>query len=62
MSVLKYFKNTPRSPSQREAGPKCNFFPLNLQRDLWKKGGPVAPQRATGGACRPPAGDRGIPP
>ena len=26
MSVLKYFKNIPRSPSHRATGPKCNFF------------------------------------
>ena len=62
MSVSKYFKNTPRSPSQRATGPKCNFFSLNLQRGPWKKRGlsplpqpatgglsPVAPPRATNG-------------
>ena len=60
MSVLKYFKNIPRSPSHRATGPKCNFFSSNLQRSPWrkKKGGPVAPQRATG-ACRPPLGRQG---
>ena len=26
MSVLKNFKNIPRSPSHRATGPKCNFF------------------------------------
>ena len=26
MSVLKYFKNIPRSPSHRATGPMCNFF------------------------------------
>ena len=52
MSVLKYFKNIPRSPPQRATGPKCNFFSLNLQRGPWKKGGPVAP----------PTGDRGLSP
>jgi len=26
MSVFKYFKNIPRSPSHRATGPKCNFF------------------------------------
>ena len=50
MSVLKYFKNTPRSPPQRATDPKCNFFSLNLQRDPWKKkGGLSPPQRATNG-------------
>ena len=34
------------------------YFFSNLQRSPWRKkrGGPVAPQRATGGACRPPLG------
>ena len=53
MSVLKYFKNTPRSPPHRATGLKCNFFSSNSQWGPWKKKGPVAPQRATG-ACRPP--------
>ena len=26
MSVFKYFKNIPRSPSHRATGPICNFF------------------------------------
>ena len=26
MSVLKNIKNSPRSPSHRATGPKCNFF------------------------------------
>ena len=54
MSVFKYFKNIPRSPSHRATGPKCNFFSSNLQRSPWRKkrGGPVAP----------PTGDRGLSP
>ena len=52
MSILKYFKNTPRSPSQKATGPKCNFFSLILQRGPWKKGG-LSP---------PPTGDRGLSP
>ena len=55
MSVLKYFKNTPRSPPHRATGPKCNFFSSNLQRGLWKKKALSPPQRATG-ACRPLGG------
>src|SRR6185503_16128204 len=57
MSVLKYFKNIPRSPSHRATGLKCNFFSSNLQRSPWRKkrGGLSPPQRATG-ACRPPLG------
>ena len=44
MSVFKYFKNIPRSPSHRATGPKCNFFSSNLQRSPWrKKRGAVAP-------------------
>ena len=73
MSVLKYYKNTPRSPLQRATGPKCNFFSLNLQGSPWKKRGgcrPAPPRvnngpspRARQGACRPPpSGDRGKPP
>ena len=64
MSVLKNFKNTPRSPPHRATGPKCNFF-LNLQRGPWKKRGacrpcngrqgPVAPPRATSGRAHPRA-------
>ena len=42
MSVLKYFKNTPRSPSHRATGPKFNFFSSNSQRDPWQKKGSVA--------------------
>ena len=57
MSVLKYFKNIPRSPSHRATGPKCNFFSPNLQRSPWrKKRGPVAPPTGDRGACRPPLG------
>ena len=60
MSVLKYFKNIPRSPSHRATCPKCNFFSSNLQRSPWrkKKGDLSPPQRATG-ACRPPLGRQG---
>ena len=51
MSVLKYFKNIPRSPPHRATGPNCNFFPSNSQRGPWQKK-PVAP----------PTGDRGMSP
>ena len=43
MSVLKYFKNIPRSPSHRATGPKCNFFSSNLQRNLWRKKKAMSP-------------------
>ena len=52
MSVLKYFKNIPRSPPHRATGPKCNFFSSNSQRDPWQKKGHVAP----------PTGDRVLSP
>ena len=48
MSILKYFKNTPRSPPNRATGPKC-FFSSNSQRGPWQKKG----------ACRPPQGRQG---
>ena len=53
MSILKYFKNTPRSPLHRATGPKCNFF-LQIRNEVpgEKKGGPVAH----------PWGDRGLSP
>ena len=51
MSVLKYFKNIPRSPSHRAIGPKCNFFFFKFAtKSLEKK---------KGGACRPPNGRQG---
>ena len=46
MSVLKYFKNIPRSPSHRATGPICNFFFFKFAtKSLEEK---------KGGACRPP--------
>ena len=48
MSVLKYFKNIPRSPPHRTTGPKCNFFSSNSQRGPWQKKGSVAPQGRQG--------------
>ena len=48
MSVLKYFKNIPRSPSHRATGPKCYFFFKFATKSLEKKkGGLSPPQRAT---------------
>ena len=61
MSVLKYFKNILRSPPIRRQALSVIFFFKFATRSL-KKRGPVAPPRATGGACRPPSGDRGNPP
>ena len=60
MSVLKYFKNIPRSPSHRATCPKCTFFFFKFATKSLekKKGGLSPPQRATG-ACRPPLGRQG---
>src|SRR6185503_14624668 len=60
MSVFKYFKNIPRSPSHRATGPKCNFFFFKFAtKSLEKKKGPVArpngrqgPTPRATGACR----------
>ena len=48
MSVLKYFKNIPRSPSHRATGPKCNFFLQICNEVPREKKGPVARWGATG--------------
>ena len=56
MSVLKYYKNIPRSPPHRATGPKCNFFYKFATRSLEKRGGMSSPQRATGGPVAPPLG------
>ena len=52
MSVFKYFKNIPRSPSHRATGPMCNFFFKFATKSLEKKKRPIAP----------PTGDRGLSP
>ena len=56
MSVLKYFKNIPRSPSHRATGLMCNFF-FQICNEVpgEKKTSPVARWGATG-ACRPAHG------
>ena len=54
MSVFKYFKNIPRSPSHRATGPKCNFFSSKFAtKSLEEK---------KGGAVAHPWGDRGLSP
>ena len=59
MSVLQYFKNTPRSPPIGRQAQSVIFF-LQIRNEVpgEKKRGPVAPQRATG-ACRPLGGRQG---
>ena len=72
MSVFKYFKNIPRSPSHRATGPMCNFFFKFATKSLEKKKQGLSPvgggdrglsptPRATG-ACRPPLGRQAPPP
>ena len=56
MSVLKYFKNIPRSPTHRATGPKCNFFSSNSQRSPWRKKKDLSPVGGATGACRPAHG------
>ena len=48
MSVLKYFKNTPRSSPHRATGPKCFFLQIRNEVPGKKRG-----------ACRPPQGRQG---
>src|SRR6185437_5273363 len=48
MSVFKYFKNIPRSPSHRATGPMCNFF-FQICNE-------VPGEKKKRGACRPPQG------
>ena len=55
MSVLKYFKNIPRSPPIGRQALSVIFFFKFAMRSLEKKA-LSPPQRATGGACRPPLG------
>ena len=72
MSVLKYFKNIPRSPSHREAGPKYNFFFFKFATKSLEKKKDMSPVGGATGACRPAHGrpplgpahgrGRGIPP
>ena len=72
MSVLKYFKNIPRSPSHRATGPNCNFFFFKFAtKSLEKKKRPVAqptgdrrwarPTGAAGGLSPPPPRATGVP-
>ena len=53
MSILKYFKNIPRSPSHRATGPKCNFFFFKFATKSLEKKKDLSP---VGG------GDRGLSP
>ena len=64
MSILKYFKNTPRSPPIGRQALSVIFF-LQIRNEVpgKKRGGLVAhPTGDRGGLTPPPSGDRGIPP
>ena len=52
MSVLKYFKNTPRSPPHRATGLKCNFF-VQIRNEV--------PGKKIKRTCRPPPNGRQAP-
>ena len=67
MSVLKYIKNTPRSPPIGRQALSVIVFSSNSQRGPWQKKGDCRPSPPTGdrglsptpgatGACRPPQG------
>ena len=62
MSVLKYFKNMPRSPHHRATGPKCIFFSSNSQRGPWQKKGACRPPNGRQGPVAHPRGDKGLSP
>ena len=58
MSVLKYFKNTPRSPPIGRQALSVIFLFKFAMRSLEKKKALSPPQRVIG-ACRPPLGRQG---
>ena len=64
MSVLKNFKNIPRSPYEGRQGSNVTFSSSNLQRSLWrkKKRGPVAPPNGRQDPVAHPRGDRALSP
>ena len=61
MSVLKYFKNSPRSPPIGRQALSLIFFFKIAMRSLEKKG-PVAPPNGRQGPVVHPTGDRGLSP
>jgi len=61
MSVLKYFKNIPRSPPIGRQTLIVIFF-SNSQRDPWQKKKNMSPiQRGTGSSSREAIEERGYP-
>ena len=59
MSVLKYYKNIPRSPPHRATGSKCNFF-LQIRNEVPGKKRPCRPPNGRQGPVAHPRGDRGL--
>ena len=59
MSVLKYFKNTPRSPPHRATGLKCNFF-LQIRNEVPGEKRPCRLPNGRQGPVAHPWGDRGL--
>ena len=57
MSVLKYFKITPRSPPHRATGLKCNFF-FQIRNEVPGKKRPCRPLGGRQGPVAQPTGDR----
>ena len=58
MSVLKYFKNIPRSPSHRATGLKCKFF-FQIRNEVpGIKKRPCRPLGGRQGPVAQPTGDR----
>ena len=65
MSVLKYFKNIPRSPSHRGRQAQSVIFFLQICNEVpgeKKEGGPVAPLNGRQGPVAHPSGDRPLSP
>ena len=62
MSVLKYFKNTPRSPSHRATCLKCNFFLFKFVMRSLEKKRPCRPPNGRQAPVAPGVGDRPLPP
>ena len=61
MSVFKYFKNMPRTPSHRATGFKCNFF-KKIRNEVPGKKRPCHPPNGRQGPVAQPTGDRGLSP
>ena len=62
MSVLKYFKNIPRSPFHRATGPKCNFFFFKFATKSLEKKKDLSPVGGRQGPVAHPSGDTGLSP